>query len=141
MAYMSQEKKAKIAASLKAVMPKGWKYSLSVRNHSTLVLKISAAPVDLCEEVYQFQKADPYRTASCPVEKRDHLSVNEYYLERQFSDSLPVFKKIIAAMNDGNHDNSDIQSDYFDVGFYTDIKIGTWDKPFKHTGAKEVHEA
>lgn len=30
MAYMDQEKKAKIAAALKKVMPKDWKYSLSV---------------------------------------------------------------------------------------------------------------
>jgi phenolic acid decarboxylase len=44
MAYVNQEKKAKI---LKKVMPKGWKYSLAVRNHSTIVCTIKSAPVDL----------------------------------------------------------------------------------------------
>jgi hypothetical protein len=30
----------------------------------------------------------------------------------------------------GNHDRSDIQSDYFDVGWYVDINIGRWNKPY-----------
>ena len=47
MAYMNQEKKAKIAAALKTVVPKGWKYSLAVRNHSSIVMNIKSAPVDL----------------------------------------------------------------------------------------------
>jgi hypothetical protein len=34
-------------------------------------------------------------------------------------------------MNDGNHDNSDIQSDYFDVGWYISINVGRWDKPYE----------
>jgi hypothetical protein len=29
MAYVDQDKKAKIAAALKPVMPKGWKYTLA----------------------------------------------------------------------------------------------------------------
>lgn len=36
MAYMAQEKKAKIAEALKLVVPKGWKYHLSVKNHSSI---------------------------------------------------------------------------------------------------------
>jgi len=30
-----------------------------------------------------------------------------------------------------NWDNSDIQTDYFDVNYYFDIEIGKWDKPFQ----------
>jgi len=30
-----------------------------------------------------------------------------------------------------NYDNSDSQSDYFDVNFYLNIGIGRYDKPFK----------
>jgi hypothetical protein len=33
-------------------------------------------------------------------------------------------------MNGGNHDNSDVQTDYFDVGWYVDVNIGSWDKPY-----------
>jgi hypothetical protein len=35
MAWMNQKRKAALAAGLKRVLPKGWKYSLAVRDHST----------------------------------------------------------------------------------------------------------
>lgn len=47
MAWMNHERKAALAAGLKKVMPKGSKYSLAVRHHSTLVLTISKAPIDM----------------------------------------------------------------------------------------------
>jgi hypothetical protein len=31
----------------------------------------------------------------------------------------------------GNHDRSDIQSDYFDVGWYVDVNIGSWNRPYE----------
>ena len=34
-------------------------------------------------------------------------------------------------MNDGNHDNSEIQYDYFDVGWYIDVNIGRWNQPYQ----------
>jgi hypothetical protein len=113
MAWMNQEKKAAISAELKKVMPKSWKYSLSVRNHSTLVLTIRSAPIDLT-------KGQP------------NINVNHYWLDKQFSGDLLVqFVKIRNAMNTGNWDHSDAMTDYFDVGHYVDIKVGDWDKPFK----------
>ena len=33
-------------------------------------------------------------------------------------------------MDVGNYDNSDVQTDYFDTGWYIDINIGSWDKPY-----------
>jgi hypothetical protein len=33
-------------------------------------------------------------------------------------------------MNAGNWDKSDIQTDYFDVGWYIDVNVGRWDKPY-----------
>jgi hypothetical protein len=33
-------------------------------------------------------------------------------------------------LNTGNHDNSDSQTDYFDVGWYVDVKVGKWNKPY-----------
>ena len=32
-----------------------------------------------------------------------------------------------------NHDNSDAQIDYFDVGYYTHWSVGRWNKPFVKT--------
>lgn len=121
MAYMSQEKKKEIHGKLKGVIPKGWKWSLAVRNHSTLCLTIRSAPINLIEEA---------------VGEKGGLSldINHYHLERLYFKNnkslLELFKKIKATMNDGNFDNSDIMTDYFHVGWYVDIKIGSWDKPF-----------
>ena len=37
------------------------------------------------------------------------------------------------AMMIGNHNESDSQTDYFNVGWYIDIGIGRWDKPYQVT--------
>lgn len=124
MAYMSQEKKAVIAAELKKVMPKGWKYSLGVRHHSTVVLKITSAPVDLLAGLQGEHAAD--------IRARRYHQVNAYHLGTQFSgEVLKAFEAIRAALNTGNWDRSDLMSDYCDVGHYVDIQIGRWDKPFE----------
>lgn len=123
MAYMSQEKKAKIKVELAKVVPKDWKYSLSVHNHSSIVMTIKSAPIDFIGE---FLKHHP------KIEKLvSHINVNEYYPENTFSGhTLDVIKDILAALNTGNHNRSDIQTDYFDVGHFLDLNIGSWDKPF-----------
>jgi hypothetical protein len=41
MAFITQEEKKAIAAQLKKVIPSTWKYSLSVQNHSALMLTIA----------------------------------------------------------------------------------------------------
>jgi len=33
----------------------------------------------------------------------------------------------------GNHNNTDLMSDYFDVGWYISINVGKWDKPYEVT--------
>lgn len=126
MAWMNQEKKAKIAAQLKKVVPAGWKYSLRVHHHSSIILTIKSAPVDLIGSNLKSNGA-----------KETYLQLNEFYLERQYSgELLKTFEAIKAALNLDNYDRSDIQSDYFDVGHYVNIHIGSWDKPFVVTGGK-----
>jgi hypothetical protein len=47
MAYMNQEKKAKIAAKIKPLLKRyGLKGSLAVRNHSTIVLNLKSGKID-----------------------------------------------------------------------------------------------
>lgn len=120
MAFMNQEKKAAIVAELKKVMPKDWKYSLRVKHHSSITLTILSAPVDLIGlHAQKSQWTNGY------------IQLNQYYLERQYSgDVLAVLTAIRGAMNTGNWDKSDIQTDYFNVGHYAYIHIGKWDKPF-----------
>lgn len=135
MAYMDQTRKARIAAELKNVMPQGWKYSLGVQNHSTIVLTIQSAPVDLIAAI----KA---RSAQVAMQRgnedyaRDIVDaqLNEFHLDMQFEgELLATFERIKDALNVGNHDRSDIMTDYFDVGWYVQINVGKWNKPFVHT--------
>lgn len=123
MAYMNQQRKAIIAAALKKVIPAGWKYSLAVKHCSTIVLTISEAPVDLLAEVRGMVGGNLPASSG-------NWSFNPYYLHNQLDASLKLFESIKGAMNVGNHDRSDIQTDYFDVGWYITIQIGKWDKPF-----------
>jgi len=134
MAYMNQEKKAAIAAALKLVMPKGWKYSLSVRNHSTIVCTISAAPVDLLANWNE--TTAPRRAVNGDLIPSKYVQVNTYHVRQQFSgDVQDTMSKIVEALNLNNHDNSDFMTDYFDVGHYVDLNIGKWNKAFVLTAA------
>ena len=122
MAYMDQERKAKLAAGVKAVMPKGWKYSLAVRNHSTIVCTISEAPVDLITALH-----------GVGGNGQRHTEVNRRWFEfRNIPDDVATpMLAILDALNVGNHNRSDLQQDLHDVGWYVSLKIGRWDKPFK----------
>jgi len=142
MAYVSKEKKAKIAAALKQVVPAGWKYSLAVRHHSKIALTIQSAPVDIVQAYVNFTvakaaiKGDEFDRKNLLeraawVENRRHIDVNEFHLDSQFTgELLEVFQKIRDALNTDNFDNSDVYTDYFHVGHYVGISVGRWDKPF-----------
>jgi hypothetical protein len=134
MAYMNQEMKSKIAVELKKVVPAGWKYSLAVRNHSTLVFTLRQAPVDILGNIRAAIEAKQDSYGSKSVEVGTSWTVNPYYIETQFSgDVLATMLKISEALNNGNWDKSDVQSDYFNVGWYVDISIGSWNDPFLDT--------
>ena len=124
MAYMNQEKKTKIAAALKKVVPAGWKYSLSVKNHMSIVMTITSAPVDLIGAFNATQYFDPLNTT--------YTNVNNYHYRNHLADQsvADIFEKIFECLNIDNFDNSDPMTDYFHVGHYVDLNIGKWNKPF-----------
>ena len=132
MAYMSQEKKAKIAPEVKAILKKyKVKGTLAVRNHMTLVLNIKSGSVDFIGNFNETVSTDPYLSARGFTPATKSLSVNPYHYQTHFSGkALAFMRDVFHAMNDGNHDRSDIQSDYFDVGWYVDVNIGQWNKPY-----------
>jgi hypothetical protein len=112
MAYMNQERKATLAPGIKAVFKKyGAKGSIKVRHKMTLVVTISESPFEVGS---------------------DHRQVNEYHIKSNYSGQLQSFLlELRAAMMTGNHDRSDSQTDYFDVGWYIEIQFGQWDKPHR----------
>lgn len=132
MAYMSQEKKAKMAPKIKAVLAKyGIKGSLAVRNHSTLVLNIKSGKINFIENWNRVCAEIPRCGYNQFVPAKDHISINPYHYKSHFDGkALAFLEELMPTMNDGNHDRSDIMTDYFDVGWYVDVNIGKWDKPY-----------
>lgn len=120
MAYVSKQDKIKIVNAVKAVLPKGWKATFAIRHYSTIVCTIRSAPVDL-KKVFDTDE--------------NHYDVNHYHYEKHTKDPeiVKILDKIVNALNTDNYDNSDIMTDYFDVGHYIDLRFGEWDKPFVNT--------
>ena len=137
MAYMSQEKKAKIAPVVKAVLKKyNVKGSLSVRNHSSLVLNIKSGAIDFIENFINTDANVQHGRKMAQdqidyIRKSQSVDINPYWFQEHFDGVAKKFLvEVFAAMNDGNWDKSDIQSDYFNVGWYVDVNIGRWNKPY-----------
>jgi hypothetical protein len=123
---MSQEKKAKIAPVIKAICKKyNIKASLAVRNHSTLVLNVKQGDIDFVGNFNQVTGG------SLHGNRVESIQVNPYWFHDHFDGKAKAFlTEVLAAMNVGNHDRSDIQTDYFDVGWYVDVNIGRWNQPY-----------
>jgi hypothetical protein len=137
MAYMSQERKSQIAPAVKAVLKKyGVKGTLAVRNHTSLVLTLKSGSIDFIENFIQTDnKVMHGRKMSQEqidyIRKNQSVDVNVYWYHEHFSGKAKSFlAEVLTVMNKGNHDNSDIQTDYFDVGWYVDVNIGKWNKPY-----------
>ena len=133
MAYMSQESKAKIAPKIKAVLAKyKVKGSLAVRNHSTLVLNLKSGSIDFIANSNKVCTNDFYQMArGFTPNTSGYDQVNPYHFKDHYDGvALAFMQEVFAAMNDGNWDKSDIQSDYFNVGWYVDVNIGKWNKHY-----------
>lgn len=117
MAYIGQEKKKELAPRIKHVLKKhGMKGTLSIDNYSSLRLTLQSGSIDFGTD-----------------------SINEYWYKDHFADNpkaLSFLSEVIPAMNVGNFDNSDPMTDYFHVGWYVDVNLGRWDKPYVYTGGK-----
>lgn len=111
MAYMNQEKKAKLSPAIKAVFKKyNVKGSIGVDNHSTLVINIQSSSIDFGD---------------------DYIQVNRFWIDENHEGIARDFlNEVHQAAMALNYDNSDLMSDYHDVGYYVNINIGKWNKPY-----------
>ena len=131
MAYYSQERKQEAAPKVKAILKKyGVKGSLAVHNHSTVVLNIKSGNLDFIKNFNEtaLGLVSGFRRG---IRAATYISVNPFHYTSHFSgECLQFLTEVFAALNEGNHNNSDIQTDYFDVGWYIDVNIGRWNKPY-----------
>ena len=132
MAFMSQDNKRRIAALVKPILKKyGMKGTLGVHNHSTLVLNLKSGPIDFIGNCRKVTENDPCYSHNPVVSNETHQSVNIYHYRNQYSGVAKEFlSKVIPILNTGNHDRSDIMTDYFDVGFFISFNVGKWNKPY-----------
>ena len=122
MAYMNQDKKKVIAAKLKPVLKKyGVKGTLSVRNHSSIVLNVKAGKIDFFEDYGDREDA-----------KKFGIQVNPYWFHDHFEGKSKQFltEAFDALKSAGYYNNTDASIDYFDTAYYYDINIGNWKKPY-----------
>ena len=137
MAYMSQEMKKELAPAIKAVLKKyNVKGSISVDHHSSLVVTVKEGVLDFIGQANADNKEVAERRGQRFYEVKDNYQANPYYAHESGNKKIgSFFKELVAAMNGkgskvSNHDNSDIMTDYFDVGWYVNINVGKWDKPY-----------
>ena len=114
MAYMNQQRKAERAPAVKAILKKyGQKGSLSVRNHSTLVLKLKdVAGMFTFEDEFQ---------------ERWGKSINPYWFHEHYA-SQPKVVAMLSELKDAMYgadyfDKSDAMIDYFHCSHYIDIDV------------------
>ncbi len=123
MAYMDQEHKKELAPGIKAVLQKyAVKGTIAVRHHSTLIVNIRSGRVNFERErvVKNDQRGQPF-----------NHQVNTHWIQDHWNgEALNFLTELKDAMNVGNFDKSDIQTDYFFVGWYTEINVGDWGKPY-----------
>ena len=138
MAYVSQEEKKVLAVEIKKVCKKyGYKVSLAIRHHSTLVAKVKGAE-DLMKGYCDVQMTPD------KVRKREFNGYNNFSVERILEESakwghdvntywhcenycekgVAFLTELKSAMEGKDYFNDDdSMTDYFHRSHYTDIKL------------------
>lgn len=68
-----------------------------------------------------------------PEKELTNYSPNKYYIEKDeilTDEGKQMMAFVTKLVSSYNYDDSDSMSDYYDVNFYSEIRIGKWDKPF-----------
>lgn len=142
MAYISPQKKEEIKKKLEEYFDKeGYKgkikYSLTVDNNRSIDFVLLRGPFEISD--FEYSK-DDYNNV---LEGNLDINVYHFHLRKKNkeSKSYKFIENIIEILNTDNYNNSDVQSDYFDVGHYISVKIGTYDKPYHNNQEMELKTA
>lgn len=142
MAYMNQERKAKITQALKPVLAKyKVKGSLSVRNHMTIVLTLKSGAIDFIGNSNRVCGNDFYQVSrGFKINDTGYDQVNPYHYQNHYDGDAKAFlTEALQALKAADwYDESDIMTDYFNTAYYVDVNIGKWDKPYEVEGSWET---
>ena len=134
MAYLTDAIYAEIKDNAKVIAKKyGLKMSVSRERGMTdgVYFNIKSGPIDFIQNYNETVSQQPggFRNGS-PAQ--DYLDVNVHWFKDHFSGkALDCITELMRVLNNKNHNNSDSQSDYFDRGWYSYIRIGKWSAPYQ----------
>lgn len=97
----------------------GWKLSVTKEHNSGICVAIMEAPLDF--------------SVCCSNQEKKYSQLNPRYFGEHYAEYpalVEVVEKINSIINLGNYDKSEPMTDYFEVGWYTDVHVGKWDKFF-----------
>lgn len=125
MAFITADRTKEIKRELKAKFP-NLTFSVRNRHYSSVDVTITSGDIDF---------SDLYEN------ERTYAGVNHYALRREYDQPYgkhtALLREIFEIVNTNNYDNSDTMTDYFDVGFYVDMSIGNWEKPYVYKGGSK----
>ena len=134
MAYMNQERKQKIAKTLKPILAKyKVKGSLSVRNHMSIVLTLKSGAIDFIGNSNKVCGNDHYQVArGFKPTTSGYDQVNPYWFQDHYDGKAKAFlTEAFKALKSADwYDESDAMIDYFNIAYYVDINIGKWNAPY-----------
>jgi hypothetical protein len=134
MAYMNQERKQKIAQTLKPILAKyKVKGSLSVQNHSTIVLTLKSGAIDFIGNSNKVCGNDHYQVArGFKPTTSGYDQVNPYWFQDHYDGKAKAFlTEAFKALKSADwYDESNAMIDYFNIAYYVDINIGKWNTPY-----------
>lgn len=148
MAYISQDMKKELAPGIKAVLKKyGMKGSIAIDHHSSLIVNLKSGDIDFESQAGVNERGD--RLGYDAVDGKYYTDVNPYWFKDHYNEYTvafldELFKAMKAPVTDWNgekrgwYDNSDIMTDYFDIKYYVNVRVGRWDKGYTYTGEKEI---
>ena len=117
MAYITTEQVKERRQAINKLFPSklGWKFSITKEHYSSINVHILAAPIELRDRNITSQSGINVRPNS----------------DRINTIGKEVVQIIWDILQNGNFDKSDSMTDYFHVGWYSNIYIGKWNKDFQ----------
>ena len=132
MAWMNQERKAKIVTAAKPVLAKyGMKATFRCTQHS-ITCTLKSGSIDFIAEM----NTDRPHNRPADVRQSYNFDINPYWYDEHYNDGVAksFISEMVTALKAADYyDRSDISTDYFDTAYYYNLKVGDWNKPYTLT--------
>ena len=136
MAYISTEDVKHIRNELKKELPQ-YKFSVVRDHHSSVTISLMKGPA-----FNDYEYFDRYNnvTKTANLSDGEHHQINQFHLEdfygkenAEILGKIDTISRTAPAKNGGKvwYNDSDIQTDYFDIAYYVHINVGKWNKPYE----------